>query len=412
MATILIIEDSIIQAEMLRRLLVGAGYEVLTAHDGSQGFVMARAIRPDLVISDVTMPVMDGFEFCRRVRQDDEISDLPVILLTAMGSARDVVRGLNLGADNYVTKPYDASLLLERVRETLGRPSTVAKQEKCVLQARIDGEIVEVQAGPQQVLDLMLSTYANALAQNKVLQSTQDDLAELNKALESEVERKSAALLEQQRRLSEERESQLRKEAEHLRQLHETLLESVTAIAATVEMRDPYTSGHQRRVADLAVEIGRQMGCTEDVLEGLRIAAVMHDLGKIRIPSEILSKPGRLDKEEFDLIKTHARASYDILKNIHFPWPIADIVYQHHERLDGSGYPRGLKAPEILLESMILIVADVVESMSTPRPYRRALGLEAAIREIEAGKGVKYDPSTVDACLAGCRSGLWAPAEF
>ncbi len=127
MATILIIEDSIIQAEMLRRLLVGAGYEVLTAHDGSQGFVMARAIRPDLVISDVTMPVMDGFEFCRRVRQDDEISDLPVILLTAMGSARDVVRGLNLGADNYVTKPYDASLLLERVRETLGRPSTVAK---------------------------------------------------------------------------------------------------------------------------------------------------------------------------------------------------------------------------------------------------------------------------------------------
>ena len=154
------------------------------------------------------------------------------------------------------------------------------------------------------------------------------------------------------------------------------------------------------------------MGCTEDVLEGLRIAAVMHDLGKIRIPSEILSKPGRLDKEEFDLIKTHARASYDILKNIHFPWPIADIVYQHHERLDGSGYPRGLKAPEILLESMILIVADVVESMSTPRPYRRALGLEAAIREIEAGKGVKYDPSTVDACLAVCRSGLWAPAEF
>ncbi len=281
-----------------------------------------------------------------------------------------------------------------------------------MLQARIDGEIVEVQAGPQQVLDLMLSTYANALAQNKVLQSTQDDLAELNKALESEVERKSAALLEQQRRLSEERESQLRKEAEHLRQLHETLLESVTAIAATVEMRDPYTSGHQRRVADLAVEIGRQMGCTEDVLEGLRIAAVMHDLGKVRIPSEILSKPGRLDKEEFDLIKTHARASYDILKNIHFPWPIADIVYQHHERLDGSGYPRGLKAPEILLESMILIVADVVESMSTPRPYRRALGLEAAIREIEAGKGVKYDPSTVDACLAVCRSGLWAPAEF
>ena len=412
MATILIVEDSIIQAEMLRRLLVGAGYEVLTAHDGAQGFSIALANRPDIVISDVTMPVMDGFELCRRIRQDAEISDLPVILLTAMGSARDIVQGLNLGADNYVTKPYDSSLLLERVRETLGHPSTVAVQEKCLLHAQVDGELVEVRAGPQQILDLMLSTYANALAQNKVLQTTQDDLAALNKELGREVERKSAALLEQQRRLGEERENQLRKEADHLRQLHETLLESVTAIAATVEMRDPYTSGHQRRVADLAVAIGRSMGCTAEVLEGLRIAAVMHDLGKIRIPSEILSKPGRLDKEEFDLIKTHARASYDILKNIHFPWPIADIVFQHHERLDGSGYPQGLKAPEILLESMILIVADVVESMSTPRPYRRALGLEAAIREIEAGKGNKYDPAVVDACLAVCRAGLWAPAEL
>ena len=127
------------------------------------------------------------------------------------------------------------------------------------------------------------------------------------------------------------------------------------------------------------------------------------------MPAEILSKPGRLDNEEFNLIKTHARASYDILKNIHFPWPIAEIVLQHHERLDGSGYPQGLKGNQIIPEARILIVADVVESMSTPRPYRKALGINAAIQEIEAGKGKKYDPDVVDACLAVCREGLWAP---
>ena len=409
MANILIVEDSFIQAEMLRRLLADAGYVVRIAHDGAEGFSMARADRPDLVISDVTMPVMDGFQLCQCIREDPNLGDLPVILLTAMGSARDVVHGLNVGADNYVTKPYDASLLLARVRAALGHPSTVARQAKFKTRALIDDEEVEVQAGPQQMLDLLLSTYSNALSQNKVLQSTQDELAQLNSQLESEVERKSAALLDHERRLSAQRELQLTKESDHLRQLHDTLLESVTAIAATVEMRDPYTSGHQRRVADLAVTIGRRLGCSEDTLEGLRIASVVHDLGKIRIPAEILSKPGRLDNEEFNLIKTHARASYDILKNIHFPWPIADIVLQHHERLDGSGYPKGLRGNQIILEARILIVADVVESMSTARPYRKALGLETAINEIEAGKGKKYDPEVVDACLAVCREGLWAP---
>ena len=412
METILIVEDSSIQAEMLRRLLADAGYQVEIAHDGVQGLAMARAKRPDLVISDVTMPIMDGFELCQRIREDHGLDDLPVILLTAMGSTRDVVHGLNVGADNYVTKPYDTSLLLERVRGALGRPSTVSRQEKLSTRAVIDGEEILVRAGPQQMLDLLLSTYSNALSQNKVLQSTQDELAQLNSQLESEVERKSAALLDHARKLSAERELQLTKESEHLRKLHDTLLESVTAIAATVEMRDPYTSGHQRRVADLAVAIGRKLGCSEEVLEGLNIASVVHDLGKIRIPAEILSKPGRLDNEEFNLIKTHARASFDILKNIHFPWPIADIVHQHHERLDGSGYPLGLKGNQILPEARILIVADVVESMSTARPYRRALGLEAAIQEIEAGQGKKYDNDVVDACLAVCREGLWAPEKF
>ncbi len=409
MPHILIVEDSSIQAEMLRRVLVEAGYQVSLGHDGAEGLSLARTLRPDLVISDITMPVMDGFELCHRLRSDPDLNTLPVILLTAMSDVDDIVRGLNVGADNYVTKPYDPDLLLERVSRTLKHPSRVAAETKIRLQAEIGGEIREVHAGPQQLLNLLLSTYCNALQQNKQLQGIQDQLTTLNSQLREEVERQAAVLIDHERKLASERENLLRKEATHLRTLHETLVESVTAIAATVEMRDPYTSGHQRRVARLAVIIGRELALSEHDLEGLQIASVVHDVGKIRIPAEILTKPSRLDPVEYDLIKTHAQTGYEILKNIRFPWPIADIVVQHHERLDGSGYPKGLKGDDILLEAKILALADVVESMSTSRPYRHSLGIDIAIDEITTNRGRKYEPAVVDAFLAIHRQGLWSP---
>ncbi len=406
---ILIVEDSIIQAEMLRRLLVEAGYQVSLGRNGADGLRLAQSLRPDLVISDITMPVMDGFELCRQIRQDADLATLPVILLTAMGDVVDVVRGLNAGADNYVTKPYDANLLLERVQGTLGRLSQVPGEAKIQLRAEIGGLVHEVRAGPQQLLNLLLSTYSNALQQNKLLLSTQDQLTWLNNQLQGEVERKSAELVEHERNLAAERENLLRQESAHLRTLHNTLIESVTAIAATVEMRDPYTSGHQRRVAKLALILGKELKLSEHVLAGLHIACVVHDVGKIRIPAEILTKPVRLDEAEFNLIKTHAQTGYDILKNIRFPWPIADIVVQHHERLDGSGYPKGLKGEEILIEAKILALADVVESMSTSRPYRQARGIDKAIEEIQGGRGIKYQPEVVDAFMVIHRQGLWSP---
>jgi len=406
---ILIVEDSIIQAEMLRRLLVEAGYQVSLGRNGADGLRLAQSLHPDLVISDITMPVMDGFELCRQIRQDAKLATLPVILLTAMGDVVDVVRGLNAGADNYVTKPYDASLLLERVQGTLGRCSQVPGEAKIQLEAEIGGLVHEVRAGPQQLLNLLLSTYSNAMQQNKLLLSTQDQLTWLNNQLQDEVERKSAALVEHERNLAAERENLLRQEAAHLRTLHNTLIESVTAIAATVEMRDPYTSGHQRRVAHLALILGKELELSEHALAGLHIAGVVHDVGKIRIPAEILTKPGRLDEAEFNLIKTHAQTGYDILKNIRFPWPIADIVVQHHERLDGSGYPKGLKGNEILIEAKILALADVVESMSTSRPYRQARGIGKAIEEIQGNRGIKYQPEVVDAFMVIHRQGLWSP---
>jgi HD-GYP domain-containing protein (c-di-GMP phosphodiesterase class II) len=177
----------------------------------------------------------------------------------------------------------------------------------------------------------------------------------------------------------------------------------VQAIAMAAELRDPYTAGHQIRVSDLARRIASEMGIKngEGMLEGIRIAASIHDIGKLGIPSDILSKPATtgLSKAEFDLIKMHPQKGYDILKEIDFPWPIAEIVYQHHERINGSGYPRGLKSDDILVEARIIAVADVVEAMASHRPYRPALGLDKAVEEIQKGKGKLYDKEVVKTFL-------------
>jgi HD-GYP domain-containing protein (c-di-GMP phosphodiesterase class II) len=166
-----------------------------------------------------------------------------------------------------------------------------------------------------------------------------------------------------------------------------------------VETRDPYTAGHQRRVADLARTIATEMNLHDDQIDGIRMAATIHDLGKISVPAEILSKPTKLTNIEFNPIKTHSQSGYNILKDIDFPWPVARTVLEHHERMNGSGYPDGLTGDNILMESRILAVADVVESMASHRPYRSALGIDAALNEISKNKGILYDPEVSDACL-------------
>jgi len=174
---------------------------------------------------------------------------------------------------------------------------------------------------------------------------------------------------------------------------------TIQAIVQVVEMRDPYTAGHQRRVADLARSIATEMGLPPDVIEGIRIAAAIHDIGKVAVPAEILSKPGKLTQNELELIKDHSLTGFDILKHVEFPWPIAEIIYQHHERLDGSGYPRGLKGDGVLLEARIIALADVVEAMASHRPFRPARGIDAAMDEIEEHRGTLYDPEVVDTCV-------------
>ena len=181
--------------------------------------------------------------------------------------------------------------------------------------------------------------------------------------------------------------------------LHANLEETVKSLASAEEKRDPYTAGHQTRVDRLACAIARELGLSDQQTEGLHFAALLHDIGKIALPSEFLSKPTSLSHQEHEIIKCHAQVGYDILKNIHFPWPVAEIVYQHHEYLDGSGYPRNLTDKEILLEAKILTVADVVEAISSHRPYRPSLGMDSALEEIQDGRGIRYYAPCVDACL-------------
>ena len=184
-----------------------------------------------------------------------------------------------------------------------------------------------------------------------------------------------------------------------LMRVKELLENTVGALALTLEKRDPYTAGHQQRVGHLACAIAQKIGLPVERIEGLRLAAFVHDIGKIGVSSVMLSKPGKLNEAEMDLIRVHSQIGYDILKNIDFPWPIAEMVLQHHERLNGSGYPHGLVGQEILLEAKIIGVADVMEAMSAQRPYRPALGLSMALEEIYQKKGVLYDEGIVEACI-------------
>lgn len=322
---ILAVDDTPASLKLLTDLLKAEGYEVRSAINGELALHAAASNPPELVLLDIRMPEMNGFEVCRRLKAQPETRDVPVIFVSAVTETDEKVQGFELGAVDFVTKPYQRDELLARVRTHL-------------------------------------------------------ELNRLRNHLED---------------LVDERTSELQTSEKKLRT---SLLDSITALAAIVEMRDPYTAGHQRRVSELAVAIATELQLPEDQILAIHLASVVHDVGKIRVPAEILSKPGRLSPLEFDLIKEHARNGYDILKSIDFPWPIAEIVLQHHERLDGSGYPQALKGDQILIEARVLAVADVVESMVSHRPYRPALGLDAALEEVTSHKGTHFDVAVVEAC--------------
>lgn len=688
--TILIVEDSPVQAELLSRELEGAGYQIILAGNGAEGLAKAKSSRPDAVVSDINMPLMDGYAMCSAIRREQSLRNTPVILLTMLSDPEDVIRGLEAGADAYVTKPYNVPSLVSRIASLLtDPPAPPPDAERRRVAIRLSGATHTVDAHGPRILNLLISTYENAVLQNRELAATQQALEDLNQHLEQKVLEKTAELRESERRfralienssdlvlvidargtltyvspsvkrvggyepgellgkgfaefvhpedlptadadwsalvhnpgrshaaelryrrkegdwitletvarsaiddptiagvvvnardISERKraEEELRRlnwalralgqsnsalvhagtenelfqaccdaiagtegyplawvglarddpgrtvevvavagkaigymddlavswsdvqqgggptgtairtgttqvtndvaasatfspwaqraykfglassislpipanggavgalvvcgrevdafgrpevdlfeelaadigygiasrrtraERDHLQQEHllgverlkGALIGTIGAVALTVEKRDPYTAGHQQRVAALCAAIGRKLGWPEDRIEGLRLGATIHDIGKISVPAEILSRPGKLAPLEFEIIKSHPQVGYDIVKDVKFPWPVRDMILQHHERLDGSGYPQRLKGDEIIFEARILAIADVVEAMSSHRPYRPGLGLDRALEELAGNRGRCYDPSVADACI-------------
>ena len=346
------VDDEDLVLGTLSQIFENEPYEVYT-FDAPSKAVEAMEKHPFcLVVSDQMMPEMDGTEFLAKVRE--RWPDTIRILMTGYAETETVIRAINQGSVfRFVSKPWGIRELKQIVKDAIDQYRLVDEHRELT---RLTEE------------------------QNR-------ELIELNQSLEKRVHDRTQQLRENEEELKNT-----------LTQLRKSLEATIQALALTAEARDPYTAGHQRRVADLSRAIAQKMGLPRDQVDGVRMAGSIHDLGKIYVPSEILNKPGKIRPNEFELIKSHPEVGYEILKTITFPWPVAEIELQHHERLDGSGYPKGLKRDEILLEAKIIAVADVVESMSSHRPYRPALGIEKALEEIQAGSGKIYDERVVDAC--------------
>ena len=379
-ATVLIVEDSPTQALHLQYILEQNGYEVVVASDGQQAVEMIADVEPAVVISDIVMPAMDGYEVCLHIKGDPRWREVGVILVTSLSQPEVVIRALQCGADTCITKPYDGRYLLSAVESLLADRRLPAAGDGVVTDITYRGETYPIAADRRQILTLLLSTYETAVAKNLELIEAQAELQELNRDLEDRVRRRTAAL------------------TVTMDKLHRSVHDTVKAMAGLVEAADPYTAGHQERVGELALAIATELGMEEDRLDGLRVAGVIHDIGKISVPRQLLVKPTRLTDLEMDLIRGHAEAGFIVLRDIEFPWPVARVVHEHHERMDGSGYPQGLAGDQLLLESRVLAVADVVESMAAHRPYRPALGVDVALTEIRKNRGTLYDPDVVDAC--------------
>jgi putative two-component system response regulator len=331
--SIVIVDDNPNNLQILGSMLQQEGYKVRPALSGELALRAIAASPPDLVLLDIRMPGMDGYETCRRLKAQPETVDIPVIFVSALNESEDKLTAFNTGAVDYVSKPFNTAEVLARVR---------AQMQLHRMQRRLEHLVAE-------------------------------RTAELRITCES---------LESSR-------------GQYRRMLEQT----IQAIALTIEKRDPYTAGHQVRVSQLAMAIGTEMGLDADQLDGMRLGGMIHDIGKIYLPAEILSRPGRLSSTEFALVKTHSEVGADIVAEVEFPWPVRQMILQHHERLDGSGYPHGDRGDAILLEARILAISDVVEAMASHRPYRPALGIDKALDEIRRGRGAQYDPDVVDVCL-------------
>jgi len=353
--SILIVDDEESILNSFQRILADEDYEVHAVNNGSEGLNKLRtAQKPySVIVSDQRMPEMSGVQFFAQAK--DIFPDAVRILLTGYADSDAIIDAINKGGVHlYFTKPWREEEILLHIKQSLSKVEILAENKRLV-------ELIKIK---------------------------NQELIKLNKTLEKKANDRTNDLLAQTEKLKDSyKKSQL-------------ILDGIVkTLSKIVETRDPYTSGHEDQVAKIACKIAKEMKLTEEQVSSIYISATLHDIGKISVPSEILTKPSVLTNLEREIIKTHCKVANDILANIEFPYPVAEIIYQHHERMDGSGYPRGLKGDDIALEARIIGVADVIDAMASYRPYRPALGVDAAIEEITKFRGVTYDPSVVDACL-------------
>jgi len=526
---ILIVDDKDENLYLLKTLLEGDGHETILAKNGVEALDKLRKDSMDMIISDILMPRMDGFQFCRECKKDENLKKIPFIFYTATYTdKKDEDFALSLGAEKFIIKPQDPEEFLKILEEVIEKykkglliaPHEPIKEEEVYfakynkrLIQKLEKKMLDLEKSEklakhlysalkaiqnvnrliirensvnvilQEACDILIeargynSAWLGLLKDKKnfsmvvgsppkenvsrfceqVLQGeippcikkalTRKDqfllintyqecgdcrLRDMHREEQSaiiriEYNRKLLGLLaimlapdiyinEEEKELLEEltndlafcfqnieleeKERQVEKKVQQsYKRLQKNMKDIIATIGKITETRDPYTSGHQLRVSKLATTIAQEMKLPLNKIEGIRIASLIHDIGKIGIPAEILVKPNKLTEIEFSLIKDHSQIGSDILKSIDFSWPITQIILQHHERMDGSGYPQGLKSEDILLEAKIVGVADVVEAMSSHRPYRPALGIDAALEEISQNKGILYDPEVVDICL-------------
>lgn len=474
---ILVAEDNEDSRRLLVKQLRALGHDVASTTNGAQALSEALNHPPDILVTDILMPEMDGFQLCMEWKLNEKLRHIPVVFYTATyTSDEDEKFALSLGAEGFVRKPeepdvfvqvlsrvvehagsslppppavapvaysgflmgYSKRLLTKLVSKVSELEKDIAERNRIQQELNLRAQLLDAATDTIYVTDLGWTIqYANeaasfnlgyrrsellghdlrefiapdhiggletALAKNTAITET----AHVRKdgtVVPVEVHARITEWDGRMVRLAVVRDITDRRKAEQRLQESNTQLERVLqgtldVIEQIVEVSDPYTSGHQRRVAQLAEAMAREMGLPEEsCVTIIRTAARIHDIGKTTVPAEILSRPGRLTEAEYALVKCHAQVGYDIIKRANLPEPVAEVVQQHHERLDGSGYPQGLSGDDILPEAQILAVADVVEAMSSHRPYRPALGIEAALTEIANGSGTLYYPDVVATCL-------------